>query len=104
MADSNSVFSILDKSKRGFIAWDEFSQIVPELLKEVCAEEVLDFGYELGLGQQQEAFIYQMISNCFLIDYSAPCEVVSGLITSIQDHKQGTFQNLTSSMMKMIGN
>ena len=103
MTDTNPIFSMLDKDKKGYLNWEEFSLVIPELLKGVNADEMLDFSYEMGLGLQQEVFIYQFISNCFLIDYSAPCDIITGLITSIQDYKQSNSQHITSSMLKMIG-
>jgi len=58
MTDTNPIFSMLDKDKKGYLNWEEFSLVIPELLKGVNADEMLDLSYEMGLGLQQEVFIY----------------------------------------------
>ena len=44
-----------------------------------------------------------MIANSFLIDYGAPCDVISNLITSIDATKSTNIPSEISDMMAVIG-
>lgn len=43
---------MLDKDKKGYLDWENFTTIIPELLKSIKCEEVLGYDYDMGYGEQ----------------------------------------------------